>query len=75
MDFTCTYCHNLKIKCLVRLCFISDKPGISVICKVECECVKNLLIYVHNVEPNCINFFQILNYMICDARKSVCLCI
>ena len=34
VDFTCTYCHNLQIKCLVRLCFISDKPGISVIYKV-----------------------------------------
>ena len=51
MDFTCIYCHNLQIKCLVRLCFICDKPGISVICKVECRCVKNWLI-IHNVEPN-----------------------
>ena len=58
MDFTCTYYYNLQIKCLVRLCFISDKPGISVICKVKCECVKNLLRYVHNVEPNCIKFFK-----------------
>ena len=57
MDFTCTYCHNLQIKCLVRLCFISDKPGISVICKVECECVKNLLI-IHKLELNCIIFFK-----------------
>ena len=57
MDFTCTYCHNLQIKCLVRLCFISDKPDISAICKDECECVKNLLI-IHNVEPNRTKFFK-----------------